>query len=137
MVDRPATGQASSCLFLQVDTNLPWFCYFSDLFLPFMPEQPVEPMRGRLPLWGYASYPTNRPGALIIQRQQEEVGLVELFQHGLAIALAGHGIAERAIQAFEDRGLQQEGAHANRARQALGAPLVLPGKPAGTPPRLD
>src|SRR5438067_12992187 len=36
------------------------------------------------------------PGALIVERQQEEISLLELFQHALAVALAGDNLTERA-----------------------------------------
>src|SRR5438034_6206534 len=48
------------------------------------------------------------PGALIVQRQQEEVGLLEPFQCGLPVALPGHGITEGPVQTVAQGSLQQE-----------------------------
>ena len=49
------------------------------------------------------------PPAAVIERDQEQVPAVQRLQHGLAAALPGDGIAQRAAQPAQDGGLQQEG----------------------------
>src|SRR6188508_2829654 len=44
----------------------------------------------------------------VIEGDQEEVGSLQDFEDGLAVALAGDGIAERRSQAVEDGGANQE-----------------------------
>src|SRR5581483_645246 len=48
------------------------------------------------------------PGALIVQRQQKEIGQFKLLQHGLAVVLANDSITERPIQTVKYGSLQQE-----------------------------
>ena len=48
------------------------------------------------------------PAAAVVERDQEQVPSIERLQHGLATALAGDGIAQRAAQPVQDGGLQQE-----------------------------
>ncbi|MCY1418164.1 hypothetical protein D9M71_337150 [compost metagenome] len=50
------------------------------------------------------------PAVFGVQRDQEQVGLLQLVQHGLAAAAPGEGIAERRAQLVEHAGLQQEAA---------------------------
>ena len=49
------------------------------------------------------------PPAAVIQRDQKQVPPVQRLQHGLAAALPGDRIAQRAAQPAQDGGLQQEG----------------------------
>ena len=48
------------------------------------------------------------PAPAVVERHQEQVGPVEGLQHRLAVVLAGDGVAQRAAQPAQDRGLQQE-----------------------------
>jgi hypothetical protein len=48
------------------------------------------------------------PAAHLIQRLQEQVGALHLFQHRLAPGAASDRIAQRAAEPFQHRGLQQE-----------------------------
>ena len=48
------------------------------------------------------------PAAPVVERDQEQVPPLQRVQHGLAIAALGHGVAQRAAQPVQDRGLQQE-----------------------------
>ena len=48
------------------------------------------------------------PPAAVIERDQEQVPPLQRRQRGLATALAGDGIAQRAAQPVQDGGLQQE-----------------------------
>ena len=48
------------------------------------------------------------PLAPVVERDEEQVRPIERLQHGLAAVLAGDGIAQRAAQPVQDRGLQQE-----------------------------
>ena len=50
------------------------------------------------------------PAAHLIQRYQEQAGLFYPLQHRLAVVPAGDRITQPAGQAFQQRGLQQEGA---------------------------
>jgi hypothetical protein len=45
------------------------------------------------------------PAALLVHGDEEQVGALLLLQHALAIGPAGDGIAERAAQSLQDRGL--------------------------------
>ncbi len=55
-----------------------------------------------------------KPVARAIQRYDKEVASLQAIQQRGAVALAGYGIAERAAQAVENRGLEQKRAHAFR-----------------------
>ena len=57
------------------------------------------------------------PATLIVERHHEEVGALERLEHRGAVGVAGDGVAQRAGQAGEDRGLLQE------APDVLGLPL--------------
>ena len=74
------------------------------------------------------------PLAPVVERDEEQVASIERLQHGLAPALAGHGVAQRAGQPVEDRGLQQE---APARVRAAGAGPLRPGsrRCSGRPPR--
>ena len=48
------------------------------------------------------------PAAAVVERDEEQVPSIEGLEHGLAVVLAGDGIAQRAGHAGQDRGLQQE-----------------------------
>lgn len=50
----------------------------------------------------------SKPTALVVERNDEEVGVFEQSEHGRAVACAGHRIAERSRQPFEDGRLQEE-----------------------------
>src|SRR6266545_1267891 len=54
------------------------------------------------------------PAAFVVERDQEEIGLLQIGQNRLAIVLLGDGIAERRAEAIENRGLAQEGADLGR-----------------------
>src|SRR5437868_2971032 len=49
------------------------------------------------------------PVALVVQRDEEQVALLQLLQHVLAIAALRDGVAERTTELVEKRGVQQEG----------------------------
>ena len=51
------------------------------------------------------------PAAHLIQRQQEQAGLLDRLQHRLAAGPAGDRIAQLPGQPLQHRGFQQEGAH--------------------------
>jgi hypothetical protein len=42
------------------------------------------------------------PAALLVQRDQEQVGPLQLLQHALAVRVPGHGVAERAAEPLQD-----------------------------------
>ena len=48
------------------------------------------------------------PAPPVVERDEEEVPAIERLQHRLAALVTGDGIAERASQPIQDRGLQQE-----------------------------
>ena len=48
------------------------------------------------------------PPSPVVERDEEQVPSIERLQRRLATVLAGDGIAQRAIHARQDRGLQQE-----------------------------
>ena len=54
------------------------------------------------------------PAALIVQGNQEEVGLFELNQAGLALAAIGDRVAQRAGQAIEDGRLEEKRCYVRR-----------------------
>ena len=51
------------------------------------------------------------PAAHLVQRHQEQAGLLHLLQHRLAIGPAGDSVAQRARQPVQHRCLQQEPAY--------------------------
>ena len=51
------------------------------------------------------------PVPVVVQADQKQVGLIQVFQQRLCIVLARHRSAERPTQARQDRRLHQEGAH--------------------------
>ena len=57
------------------------------------------------------------PLAAVVEGHDEQVAPLQRLQHGFAAFLPGDGIAQRAAQPVQDRGLQQEGAHAFRLAQ--------------------
>ena len=57
------------------------------------------------------------PPAAVVERDQEQVPAIQRLQHGLAVVLAGDGVAQRAAQPVQDGGLQQE------APDTFGLPL--------------
>jgi hypothetical protein len=54
------------------------------------------------------------PAAGAVQRDEEQVGAVQVLEHVLAGGVAGDGLAQRATQPVEDGGLEQEGANLRR-----------------------
>ena len=48
------------------------------------------------------------PVASVVQRNGEDVGLLQRLEHGLPVVPAGQGIAQVAVQPFEQRRLQQK-----------------------------
>ena len=48
------------------------------------------------------------PAAHLIERQQEQAGLLHLLQQGLAAPAAGDGVAQPAAEPLQHRRLQQE-----------------------------
>src|SRR6185295_11030266 len=48
------------------------------------------------------------PAPPVIERDEEEVPAIERLQHRRAALVTSNGIAERATQPTQDRGLQQE-----------------------------
>jgi hypothetical protein len=54
------------------------------------------------------------PAALPVQGNQEQVGPLEVLEQLLAVRAAGDRVAERAAQALEDRGVEQETPHVRR-----------------------
>ena len=52
------------------------------------------------------------PTPFVIQRDEEQIGAVERFQGCLTVGTETYSIAERAAQAVEDGGLQEESLHA-------------------------
>ena len=50
------------------------------------------------------------PPAVVVKGNEEQVPSIQGLQHGLAIFLAGQGIAQRAAQPAQDGGLEQEAA---------------------------
>ena len=48
------------------------------------------------------------PAARLIERQQEQPGLLHLLEQGLAARAAGDGVAQPAAEPFQHRRLQQE-----------------------------
>ena len=58
------------------------------------------------------------PLAPVVERDEEQVPSIERLQHRLAAVLAGDGVAQRAAQPAEDRGLEQEGRGPSRAGAA-------------------
>ena len=54
------------------------------------------------------------PLAPVVERDQEQIGPVERLEHGLASVLLGDGVAQRAGQPIQHRGLQKEFAHVFR-----------------------
>lgn len=64
--------------------------------------------------------------ACAIQRYDKEVASLQAIQQRGAVALAGYGIAERAAQAVENRGLEQKRAD---AFPAAAAELLQPDSP--------
>jgi hypothetical protein len=48
------------------------------------------------------------PAAFLVQRDQEQVGPLDLLQPLLAVGLGGDGIAQRSRELVKDRRLQQE-----------------------------
>ena len=60
------------------------------------------------------------PAAAVVERDHEQVAPVQRLQHGLAAALPGDGVAQRAAQPVQDGGLQQE--RPDRGRAGAAAP---------------
>ena len=50
------------------------------------------------------------PAAAVVEWNHEQVASLQRLQHRFAAVLAGDGIAQRAAEPVEDRGLQQEAA---------------------------
>ena len=48
------------------------------------------------------------PAAHLIQRRQEQAGLLHVLQHRLASGAAGNRVAQRGAEAFQHRGVQQK-----------------------------
>ena len=57
-----------------------------------------------------------KPGSLGIQRDEEQIGLLQLSEHGLAADIARHRLAIRGAHAPEDGGAQQEALEFGRLR---------------------
>ncbi len=51
------------------------------------------------------------PLPTVVERYDEQVGALQRLEHGPAAAPAGHGVAERAAEPLEDRGVEQEPAY--------------------------
>jgi hypothetical protein len=56
------------------------------------------------------------PLPMIVERRQEEVGVLELYQQACGAVATGGGVAERAGHPLEDRRLHQEVAHRRHQR---------------------
>ncbi len=54
------------------------------------------------------------PATVAVQRDEEQVGPVQVLEHVLAARVAGHGLAQRSAHPVEDRGLEQEVTHLRR-----------------------
>src|SRR5918996_729180 len=48
------------------------------------------------------------PAALLVERDEEQVGALKAFQRVLPIVAAGDGVAQWTAEPFQDRGLEQE-----------------------------
>ena len=48
------------------------------------------------------------PPAVVVEGEYEQVAAIQRLQHGLAITLPGHGIAQRAGEAVQDARTDQE-----------------------------
>ena len=55
------------------------------------------------------------PEAAIVERDEEQVRPIELLEHRLAAAAAGHRVAQRPGEPVQDRGLEQEASDRRRA----------------------
>src|SRR3990172_5736056 len=54
------------------------------------------------------------PMPVVVEREQEQVRALEVFEHPLTLELAGEGVAQRAGEAIQNRGLAQEGLYVGR-----------------------
>ena len=74
------------------------------------------------------------PAAAVVERDEEQVGPLQRLEPGRAAVLAGHGVAQRAGQPAQHRGLEQEGAHVlglagqDLAHEVVDDEAVVPGE---------
>ena len=75
---------------------------FGDLVGPLITEVGLQHVREKVVV--------AVPVAVVVERDQEQVGAVEGFQGGLAAGFTCDGVAERAVQTVQQAGAEQEGA---------------------------